>query len=132
MSTQQRPFFYRETQGMRITVRPLFMPEHSEPLVQRYVFAYLVRIENTSRRTSQLLTRYWRIYDSIGEEHEVRGDGVVGEQPVLAPGDTHEYSSFCVLKSPHGWMEGAYRFINNDDTLFEAQVPRFALDAPDE
>ena len=128
---EKRPFYYQETQGIRIAVRPFFLPEHSNPIVRRYVFAYVVRIENVSRRTVQLLSRYWLIHDDVGEEHEVQGAGVVGEQPVLAPGGFHEYNSFCVLKSPHGWMEGTYRFQSRDDVLFDALVPRFFLDAPD-
>ncbi|GIV95053.1 MAG: Co2+/Mg2+ efflux protein ApaG [Chloroflexus sp.] len=104
----RRPFYYRLSEGMRISVRPQYLPGHSFPPLQRFVFAYDVRIENISRRTAQLMSRRWLIYDSIGEELEVVGDGVVGLQPVLGPGDVHEYQSYCVLKSPRGWMEGEY------------------------
>jgi ApaG protein len=122
-----RPFYYKETRGIRITVRPQYLPDHSQPLQLQYVFAYFVRIENVGKRKVQLLSRRWLIYDSIGEEREVVGDGVVGEQPVLVGGDVHEYHSFCVLKSPYGYMEGSYRFIGLDDVLFETEIPRFIL-----
>ncbi|HEX6289921.1 MAG TPA: Co2+/Mg2+ efflux protein ApaG [Herpetosiphonaceae bacterium] len=124
-----RPFYYKETSGIRITVRPRYLPDHSQPLHLQYVFAYFVRIENVSKRKVQLLSRHWLIYDSIGDEREVDGEGVVGEQPILTPGGVHEYHSFCVLKSPQGYMEGSYRFIGTDDVLFDAEIPRFILSA---
>jgi len=124
-----KPFYYQETQGIRISVRPLYLDEQSQPLLRRYVFAYFIRIENTSQRTVQLMTRHWLIHDSIGEDHEVTGDGVVGEQPTLGPGDVHEYQSFCILKSPNGHMEGTYRFVRADESLFDALIPRFVLAA---
>ncbi|MDQ6885699.1 MAG: Co2+/Mg2+ efflux protein ApaG [Gemmatimonadota bacterium] len=122
------PFFYRETLGIRITVKPAYLNDHSQPARREYVFAYFVRIENVSQRTAQLLSRRWLIHDSIGEEHEIVGDGVVGEQPTLVPGDVHEYQSFCVLKSPSGWMEGHYHFAAEDGSHFDAVIPRFILD----
>jgi ApaG protein len=122
-----QPFYSKETRGIRITVRPHYLEEQSQPAQRRYVFVYFVHIENTSRRTVQLLSRRWHIHDSIGEEQEVVGDGVVGEQPTLRPGSVHEYHSFCILKSRLGYMEGAYRFVGRDDVLFEAEVPRFDL-----
>jgi ApaG protein len=125
----RRPFYYKETLGIRITVKPFYLPTRSQPELRRYVFAYAVRIENTTAKTVQLLSRYWFIHDDGDEDYEVAGDGVVGEQPVLAPGGVHEYQSFCVLKSPSGYMEGSYRFIGRDDVLFDALIPRFILDA---
>jgi ApaG protein len=122
-------FYYRITNGVRITVRPLFLSEHSEPRAGRYVFAYFIRIENVGDQAAQLLRRRWTIHDSIGEETEVEGEGVVGEQPLLAPGDVHQYQSFCVLKSKRGHMEGVYQFVRADGTPFEAVIPRFELDA---
>ena len=123
------PLYTKETRGIRITVRPQYLPDHSQPIQLQYVFAYFVRIENTSKRKLKLLSRHWLIFDSIGEEREVDGEGVVGEQPVLTAGDVHEYHSYCVLKSPQGYMEGSYRFIGLDDVLFEAEIPRFILTA---
>ena len=122
-----RPFFYRETSGIRITVRPSFLAEQSRPSFGRFVFAYHVRIENVGSQPAQLVSRRWEIHDSIGEDSTVEGEGVVGEQPVVRPGGVHEYSSYCVLKSPEGHMEGAYRFVRADGTTFEALVPRFLL-----
>jgi ApaG protein len=129
MMAQEQAIYFKETQGIRISVRPFFLPEHSQPQEGRYVFAYLVRIVNASSKTVQLLSRHWYIYDAIGEEQEVTGDGVVGQQPVLAPGQMHDYQSFCVLRSALGHMEGSYRFIGRDDVLFDAAIPRFILDA---
>ena len=127
MSTRQ--FFYRETAGIRITVRPAYLREQSRPAERQYVFVYRVRLENVGARSAQLISRRWLIHDAIGEDTEVEGDGIVGEQPVISPGRIHEYRSFCVLKSPRGHMEGQYRFLRSDGSQFEAQIPRFALDA---
>jgi ApaG protein len=124
-----RPFYYRQTEGIRITVRPVFLPERSNPAKQQYVFAYFVRIENVGGQTAQLRSRQWLIHDSVGEDTVVEGDGVVGEQPTLAPGQVHEYQSFCVLKSDSGFMEGRYHFLRADGASFAAEIPRFQLDA---
>jgi ApaG protein len=124
-----QPLFYRMTEGVRITVRPRFEPAHSDPLEPRYVFAYRIRIENAGERTAQLHWRHWYIHDVVAGDSEVAGEGVVGEQPVLAPGDAHEYESFCVLRGPAGHMEGWYEFRRPDGTSFRAQIPRFLLDA---
>jgi ApaG protein len=114
---------------MRITVRPRYLPTQSRPELGHYVFAYEIRIENTRPEPVQLLTRYWRIQDSGGEETEVKGEGVVGEQPTIAPFQVHEYQSFCILKSPAGAMEGYYVFLTADGARFQARIPRFILDA---
>jgi len=124
-----RAYFYRETEGIRITVRPRYVPEQSRPSQRHFVFAYYVRIENVGQGTAQLVSRRWFIHDSVGRDTEVEGEGVVGEQPVLAPGRVHEYQSFCVLQSGSGHMEGSYRFVRADGSAFEAQIPRFILDA---
>lgn len=129
MTERSRPFYYRQTGGIRISVRPVFLPERSQPAKQQYVFAYFVRIENVGNETLQLRTRQWLIHDSIGEETVVEGEGVVGEQPVLAKGQVHEYQSFCVLKSPSGFMEGKYFFHDNDGGILPADIPRFQLQA---
>lgn len=124
-------FYHRITDGIRITVRPSFVADQSRPDDKHFVFAYAVRIENVGTAASQLTHRVWRIHDSIGdgEDQEVQGAGVVGEQPVVHPGGIHEYESFCILKSPRGSMEGAYRFERDDGTSFAAQIPKFLLDA---
>ena len=122
-----RAFYYRQTDSIRITVRPSFIPEHSRPELRQYVFTYRVRIENVGDRAVQLLTRRWLIHDSVGEETEVVGEGVVGLQPVIESGEVHEYSSFCVLKSGSGWMEGHYHFVDDSGDEFDAEIPRFIL-----
>jgi ApaG protein len=124
-----KPMFYHITEGVRITVRPEYAPEHSDPLEPRYVFVYRIRIENMSNRTAQLLWRHWYIHDEVAGDSEVEGEGVVGEQPVLAPGDSHDYESFCVLRGPRGHMEGFYEFTRPDGSSFRAAIPRFILDA---
>ena len=126
------PFFYRETEGVRVTVRPSYLREQSRPAAGQYVFAYHIRLENVGPVAAQLLARRWTITDSTGEVTEVEGEGVVGEQPVIHPGRVHEYRSFCVLKSEHGHMEGRYRFVRADGAYFDVEVPRFTLDAGSE
>ncbi|MGQ0538782.1 MAG: Co2+/Mg2+ efflux protein ApaG [Gemmatimonadaceae bacterium] len=127
--TTPRPFYYRETNGIRITVRPMFLPTHSAPSEHRYVFAYFVRIENVGEQAAQLLSRHWYIHDSIGEDSEVEGEGVVGEQPRILPAGVHEYSSWCRLKSSAGHMDGTYSFVRDDGSQFDAVIPRFILQA---
>jgi ApaG protein len=125
------PFYHSITAGIRITVRPSFLTDQSRPALGHFVFGYAVRIENVSPIAVRLTHRHWRIHDSIGggEDQEIQGEGVVGEQPHIAPGSVYEYQSYCVLKSPSGSMEGAYRFERPDGTAFAARIPRFALDA---
>jgi ApaG protein len=121
------PFYYKQTSGIRITVRPVYLRDQSEPSAKHYVFAYFVRIENVESEAARLLSRRWLIHDSIGEDTEVEGDGVVGEQPLIEPGQVHEYQSFCILKSGEGFMEGHYNFVRPDSTTFRAEIPRFLL-----
>ncbi len=123
------PFFYKMTGGIRITVRPVHLPDRSNPEQQQYVFAYFVRIENVGEVEAKLLWRHWVIHDSGGEDLEVQGEGVVGQQPAIEPGGLHEYQSFVVLKSPQGFMEGTYDFVRPDGSRFKADIPRFVLDA---
>ena len=123
------PFYYKETNGIRITVRPMYLRDQSEPSAGHYVFAYFVRIENVGAQAAQLMSRRWLIHDSIGEDTEVKGEGVVGEQPLIAPRQVHEYQSFCILKSGEGYMEGHYGFLRQNGSAFEAEIPRFTLSA---
>ena len=123
------PFFYKESFGIRITVRPMYLRDQSEPSAGHYVFAYFVRIENVGNQAAQLVSRRWLIHDSIGEDTEVNGEGVVGEQPLIESGEVHEYQSFCILKSGEGFMEGHYNFVRPDGTTFAAGIPRFLLSA---
>ena len=122
-----RPFFYRQTQGIRVTVRPLYLKEQSRPAKAHYVFAYFVRIENVGTDGAQLLSRRWLIHDSSSGDTETEGEGVAGSQPHLPPGGVHEYQSFCVLRSPSGYMEGQYFFVRADQSRFAADIPRFVL-----
>jgi len=126
-----KSFYYRESEGIRVTVRPVYLRDHSEPSQSHYVFAYFVRIENVGQMTAQLLTRRWLIHDSVGDgiDTEVIGEGVVGEQPTITPGAVHEYQSFCILKSGEGYMEGHYGFLRQNGSAFEAEIPRFTLSA---
>lgn len=121
--------FQRETHGIRITVRPVYADEHSNPELGQYVFVYHITIENLGEWTAQLLRRHWFIRDPVAGDSEVQGEGVVGDQPVLAPGDDYEYQSFCVLRGPEGYMEGYYHFRRPGGEEFEAEIPRFELQA---
>jgi ApaG protein len=122
-------FYYRLTDGIRVTVRPRYVAEESRPARRRFVFIYAVRIENVGATPARLSSRRWRIHDSIGLDTTVEGEGVLGQQPVIPPGGVHEYESFCELRSPAGHMEGEYRFVRPDGTSFDAAIPRFALEA---
>ena len=118
------------TDGVRVTVRPRFSLAQSDPAEGEYVFSYHIRMENLGEEAAQLLFRHWHIHDTGGDDQGVDGEGVVGEQPVLVPGHTHEYQSFCVLSSPVGFMEGYYTFVRPEGTRFRLAIPRFDLAAP--
>ena len=122
-------FFHALSNGIRVTVRPSFAPVHSDPAVPRFVFVYRIRIENVGDHTAQLLNRYWQIHDSIAGDSEVEGPGVVGKRPVIAPGEVHEYESFCVLEGPSGHMQGHYEFRRSDGSDVQVRIPRFDLEA---
>ncbi len=129
MTAPRVPLFYRMTDGIRITARPAFLHERSSASIGQYVFEYRIRIENCGEMAAQLRTRRWVIHDEQAGEQVVEGDGVVGEQPFLRPGEVHEYRSFCVLTCSRGWMEGSYHFVREDGTSFDALIPRFLLQA---
>jgi ApaG protein len=118
------------TRSITITVRPFYLEEHSSPDDNQYVWAYHVRIDNRGGETVQLRNRHWRITDSMGRLQEVRGPGVVGEQPVLAPGQSFEYTSSCPLTTPSGFMIGDYEMETKGGEKFLAAVPAFSLDLP--
>ena len=118
------------TDGIRVEVQSTFQPERSEPDRRRWLFAYRVRIANEGDATAQLLSRHWIITDAEGNREEVIGDGVVGHQPRLEPGEQFEYTSFCVLKTPHGSMHGSYRMVRDDGTTFGARIAPFPLLVP--
>ena len=118
------------TREIRVTVRPFFLEDQSSPDEMHFVWAYHVRIENQGPQTVQLRNRYWRITDSMGRIQEVRGAGVVGEQPVLRPGESFQYTSGCPLKTSTGVMRGTYQMVTEDGNRFEAQIAPFALHEP--
>lgn len=118
------------TGGIRVRVRSRYLADQSVPRAGRYVFAYTVTISNEGTEPAQLMRRHWIITDANGQEQHVRGDGVVGQQPVIHPGETHEYSSFCPLPTPHGFMQGAYRMVRPGGEEFDAVVAPFTLALP--
>jgi ApaG protein len=107
-----------------------YLPEQSDEKTGRYVFAYTITIRNTGEATAQLISRHWIITDSQGLVQEVRGLGVVGNQPVLRPGESHEYTSGTAIATPVGTMKGSYQMIADDGTRFEAEIPEFTLSVP--
>lgn len=113
-----------------VQVRTRFLAEQSDPAADRYLFAYTIRVENTGRVRAQLLSRHWVITDGQGKVEEVRGPGVVGEQPRLAPGEAFEYTSGCPLTTPYGTMRGSYQCIAEDGVSFEVPIPEFVLSVP--
>jgi ApaG protein len=122
---------YSETTGaITVKVSPVYLENQSEPDESHFVWAYHVRIENNGVEPVQLLTRYWCITDGAGQVHEVRGDGVIGEQPVLSPGGSFEYTSGTPLGTPTGMMGGAYGMRDEAGSQFDAVVPTFSLDSP--
>lgn len=118
------------TNGILVTVKSAYLPERSAPTLRRFAFAYTVTIANQGEATAQLLRRHWLITDSEGEIQEVRGDGVVGEQPVLAPGEAFEYTSWCVIATPSGEMHGSYEMQGVGGATFDAEIAPFRLGMP--
>jgi ApaG protein len=118
------------TRGIRVQVESFYDEERSSPRENYYFFAYQVRISNVGAEKAQLMSREWVITDATGETQRVQGPGVVGEQPVLAPGDAFEYTSFCPLSTPVGTMHGSYRMVLDDGESFEAAIAPFSLAVP--
>ena len=118
------------TESIRVTVKPIYLEEQSSPGENHFVWAYQVLIENTGQGTVRLLSRHWKITDSLGRVQEVRGAGVVGEQPQLEPGGSFEYTSGTPLPTPSGIMVGSYEMENADGGRFSVAVPAFSLDSP--
>ena len=115
------------TRGVKVEVESEYIPERSDVEQGYYFFAYHVTIHNESEDTVQLLSRHWIITDANGHVEEVKGAGVIGEQPVLQPGESHEYSSFCPLKTPVGTMHGSFQMIDDDGEGFDARIAPFQL-----
>lgn len=118
------------TRDVVVRVSVSYLPEQSEPGKGRWFWAYHIRIENEGRKAVQLVSREWTISDGRGARHEVQGEGVVGEQPIIEPGGAFDYVSGCPLTTPTGHMEGRYHMVSADGSTFAAAIPRFPLIAP--
>jgi ApaG protein len=119
------------TRNIRITVTPDYSAERSSPKERRYFWTYTIEIANLGGETVQLMSRHWRITDARGHTEEVRGPGVVGEQPVLGPNQRFEYTSCVPLSTTSGVMAGSYQMVTEEGAAFDAEVPAFSLDAPE-
>ena len=116
--------------SITVSTQTQSLPEQSDEQANRYVFAYTITIRNTGDVTAQLVSRHWVITDASNQVQEVRGQGVVGEQPTLAPGQSFEYTSGTVLATPVGTMMGSYQMVTEDGTKFDAPIPKFVLSVP--
>jgi ApaG protein len=124
------PQYSEVTRAISVSVDPFYVEEQSEPAENRWVFGYRVIIENQGPAAVQLMSRHWRIMDGRGRTIEVKGDGVVGEQPMLEPGESFEYTSGTPLPTPSGIMTGTYQMLGEDGLWFDVEIPTFSLDAP--
>jgi ApaG protein len=131
-SALQKNMYKKTTRNIRVSVQPFYLEEQSSPEEDRFVWAYRVNIENQGGETVQLINRHWRITDKLGRLQEVKGPGVVGEQPVLKPGDAFEYTSGCPLTTPSGIMAGSYEMTTDGGESFDIEIPAFSLDSPHE
>ena len=122
--------YERTTRGIKVIVRPHYLDGQSNPEEGHFVWAYTITVENHGTVTVTLRTRYWKITDAAGKVQEVRGAGVVGEQPTLKPGDSFQYTSGCPLKTPSGFMAGAYQMQTEGGEMFNVDIPAFSLDSP--
>jgi ApaG protein len=120
-----------ETEGFVVRVRPTYLPDQSDPDEHRFVWGYSVEVENRSGESAQLVSRHWIITDASGRVEEVKGLGVVGEQPTIRPGETYAYASGCPLSTRSGLMVGSYEMISDAGMRFEIAVPAFSLDLPE-
>ncbi|HYO80661.1 MAG TPA: Co2+/Mg2+ efflux protein ApaG [Bryobacteraceae bacterium] len=118
------------THGIRVSVKPRFLPEQSSPAESRYFWAYTVEIANETGAPVQVLARHWVITDANGHRQDVRGPGVVGEQPIVTPGDSFTYTSGCPLTTPSGIMAGTYEVREPGGEVFQVAIPAFSLDLP--
>ena len=115
------------TEAIRVHTRSVYITERSDPANGFYFFAYRIRITNEGTLPARLISRHWVIMDGLGRIEEVKGEGVVGEQPRLEPGQSHEYTSFCPLPTPWGQMRGSYQMLRDDGSTFDAQIAPFDL-----
>lgn len=125
--------YHETTSGIEVRVHPVYLPSHSKPEQALYVWAYEVEIRNSASESVQLVSRHWRITNAYGQTFEVKGPGVVGDQPVINPGAVYSYSSFVNLGTPSGFMVGSYQMIPNEmGEVIDVLIPAFSLDSPDE
>jgi ApaG protein len=122
--------YERETRSIRVVVKPAYLDDQSDPDDRRFVWSYTVTIENLGTEPVQLMSRYWNITDGAGQVKEMRGPGVVGAQPVIAPGETFQYTSGCPLPTASGLMMGRYQMKAASGEAFEAEIPAFLLESP--
>lgn len=118
------------TSDIEVQVNPIYLEDESDSLDHEHVWAYFIRIRNRSKSKVRLMARHWEITDSNGHKEEVNGSGVIGEQPVLNPGEVFEYNSFTMLPTPSGIMVGSYHMMDTNGQSFNVEVPAFSLDAP--
>jgi len=121
--------FSEITENIKVSVRPLYLESESVVMAHKFVFAYFITIENLGNDTVQLLRRHWFITHDTGKVEEVEGEGVIGKQPVIEPGRSHQYNSFCILESMEGFMEGTYLLKRSNNITFKIVIPRFILRA---
>ena len=118
------------TRNITVRVQPQFLAEQSDPVSDQYFWLYTINIENGGTEAVQLLNRHWIITNAVGHVEEVQGPGVIGEQPVLQPGDSFQYTSGCPLRTPSGMMVGTYEMVGPGDERFDIDIPAFSLDSP--
>lgn len=122
--------FIAVSRGFCVAVMSFYLPEQSDPAQSRYMWAYRIRIDNDGDGPAQLRSRHWVITDALGRTEHVRGPGVVGEQPLIGPGQYYEYMSGCPLTTPSGFMVGSYEMVGGNGEIFEIDIPAFSLDSP--
>lgn len=122
--------YSQTTNKVKVTVQPIYLEDQSEPEKNHFMWAYYIRIENKGEQTIKLLNRYWEIVEANGKTHEVHGPGVVGEQPIMAPGESFEYTSGTPLKTSSGFMRGIYEVTTEKGENFDVEIPAFSLDMP--
>lgn len=122
--------FTKTTHGVKVTAMPYFLPEHSAPEEDHFVWAYTIELENYGMDEVQLIGRHWKITDAQGVTQEVRGPGVIGKQPVLKPGESFRYTSGTALAAPSGVMMGEYEMVSRKGERFQVDIPAFSLDSP--
>lgn len=127
---QANAVYEQTTRGVSVSVNPEYLEHQSEPENRQFTWAYHVHIQNVGDQTVQILTRHWKITNILGESHEVVGDGLVGQQPILEPGDVFEYTSGTPLTTPSGFMSGSFHVVAEGVGVFDVPVPAFSLDSP--